>query len=86
MALIKASFILLANQSPLRISARNVLTGTIARIQRGSVNGEVHLDLPGHRSLVATLTLESIRDLGLRKGAVCQAVIKASHVLLAVTD
>ncbi len=85
-ALIKATFVLLSLSPSLRISARNVLRGTVSGIRKGSVNAEVHLDLPGHRSLVATVTIESLRDLALRRGVTCQAVIKASHVLLAVAD
>ena len=75
-----------ARSSGLRISARNILTGTVARIVKGAVNAEVQLDLPGHRSLVAAITIDSLRELGLRKGTSCQAVIKASHVLLAVNS
>lgn len=85
-ALIKATFVLLANDAALRISARNVLPGTVTRIRRGSVNAEVHVELAGHRSMVATVTLASLRELALRRGARCQAVIKASHVLIAVMD
>ena len=84
MALIKSSFVLLSPDPQVRISARNKLTGTITAIARGAVNGEVKISLAGDRTLVAIVTMESLKELGLRKGSACTALIKASHVLIAV--
>jgi molybdate transport system regulatory protein len=85
-ALIKASFILLTPDTDIRISARNKLKGTVTSMVHGAVNSEVKLQLTGNRSLIAIATREGLRELGLRKDAVCCAVIKASHVLIAVND
>jgi molybdate transport system regulatory protein len=85
-ALIKASFILLSPQSGLRISARNQLRGTVTKLIPGSVNAEVKIRLPGNRILTAIVTLEALKDLELVEGAECSALIKASHVLIAVND
>lgn len=51
---------------------------------RGAVNAEVQLQLPGHRTLVATATLESLEELGLKRGSPAGTIVKASHVPLAV--
>ena len=84
-ALIKSSFIILAPANDaLRTSARNRLVGTVSRVENGAVNSEISLDLDAGKSLTATVTLESARELGLKPGVKMAALIKASHVILAV--
>lgn len=83
-ALIKSSFVLLSPDADVRISARNRLTGTIAKINPGAVNCEVQLELPGGRLLTAIVTQESTDEFSLAPGQSCTALIKASHVLIAV--
>jgi molybdate transport system regulatory protein len=85
-ALIKASFILLSPEPGVRISARNQLRGAVTELIAGSVNAEVKIRLPGNRTLTAIVTLEALKDLELVEGAKCSALIKASHVLIAVND
>ena len=84
-ALIKAPWVILAAaDSPLKTSARNRLCGVVSRCREGAVNGEVVLDLGGGKSLAAIVTNESIKYLGLKPGATACALIKASHIILAV--
>lgn len=83
-ALIKSSFVLLATGRELRTSARNALPGTVLACHRGAVNAEVELQLAGGKRLVATVTNHSADALGITVGAPMQALIKASHVILAV--
>ncbi|HTW75661.1 MAG TPA: TOBE domain-containing protein [Steroidobacteraceae bacterium] len=85
-ALIKSSLVLLSPDASVRTSARNRLCGTISEIITGSVNSEVVLQLPGARRLAAIVTNEAVRELQLATGAACCALIKASHVILAVND
>jgi len=85
-ALIKASFVVLCPDANIRVSARNQLRGTVTAVITGSVNGEVKLLLPGGRTLTAIVTNEALQQLGLVEGAACSALIKASHVLIAVND
>lgn len=85
-ALIKSSFVLLSPELDLRISARNRLPGVVASVTRGAVNSEVKLQLAGGRTIVAIVTAASLAELRLRKGSPCCALIKSSHVLIAVTD
>ena len=85
LALIKASFVLLATgDGSLKTSARNQLCGTVIRHEVGAVNDEVVLDLGDGKSLTATITSESARALGIAVGVPAWALIKASHVILAV--
>lgn len=85
-ALIKSSFVLLSPDPDIRISARNRLAGTVASVTPGAVNCEVKVALAGSRTLVAIITREGLKQLGLRKGSPCVALVKASHVLIAVND
>ena len=84
-ALIKSSFIILApGDESLRTSARNQLRGTVIRHDVGAVNDEVVLELDAGKTLAATVTRGSGEALGLAVGDRIQALIKASHVILAV--
>jgi molybdate transport system regulatory protein len=84
-ALIKdSSIILMPGADAARTSARNRLEGRIAGVEDGAVNSEVTLEIAGGKTLAATLTLESRRALELAVGQRAVALIKASHVILAL--
>lgn len=84
-AIVKASSVMLSRDvDPDKISARNILTGTVNRIEPGAVNDEVTIDLACGNTVTSILTSESVRNLGLARGAEISAVIKASSVLLAI--
>jgi molybdate transport system regulatory protein len=84
-ALIKSSFVILARgDETMRTSARNTLAGTVVGLEVGAVNDEVTLDIGGGKVLTATVTHESAESLGIAVGERLTALIKASHVILAV--
>ncbi|MBE7219153.1 MAG: TOBE domain-containing protein [Caulobacteraceae bacterium] len=84
-ALVKSSFVILApGHEPIRTSARNRLPGTVVEHREGVVNDEVVLDCGHGLRVTATVTRESGEELGLGVGAKAQALIKASHVIVAV--
>jgi len=68
-----------------KISARNQLPAKVVAITSGEAIANVELDANGVR-LVASITVEAARDLGLREGADVTALVKASDVMLAVAD
>lgn len=70
----------------LKLSARNMLKGTVREIKQGAVNSEVTLELPGGQSIVSIITKSSVERLGLAVGREAYAVIKASSVMLAVDE
>lgn len=86
LVLIKSSFVLLSPDDGLRLSARNRLCGTVQEVIPGAVNAEVKLALPGGRVLTAIITQQSLKNLGFTPGQRACALIKASHVILAVND
>ena len=67
----------------MKISARNVLTGKVAKITEGTVNTEVILELPGGVPIVSMISKESASKLKLKKGKKAYAIIKASAVMIA---
>ncbi len=69
----------------MRLSARNQIPATVTAITAGEAIANVELDANGVR-LVASITVEAVRDLGLAVGTQVTAVIKASEVILAVGD
>lgn len=68
----------------MKISARNVLQGTVKSVQHGAVNSEVIIELPGGTEIVSIITKESAENLGLAPGKQVWAVVKASSVMVAV--
>lgn len=84
-AIVKSSFVILApGAEPLRTSARNRLVGTVVRHEAGAVSDEIVLDLGGGKTLTAVVTRESGGAPGFAVGETAQALIKASHIILAV--
>ncbi len=69
----------------MKVSARNKLEGTISAVNGGPVSTEVVLDLAGGDQLVAVVTSESAKKLGLAKGKKAVGLIKAPLVTL-LTD
>jgi len=69
----------------MKISARNQLAGTVRSITEGAAIANVELDVGSNR-VVASITVEAVRELGLSEGSEVVAVIKASDVLLALPD
>lgn len=68
----------------MKLSARNMLKGKVVRVERGAVNAEVILELPGGARLVSIIANASVESLGLNEGKEAYAVIKASSVMIAV--
>ena len=68
----------------MKLSARNVLKGTVTKIIPGAVNSEVIIKLPGGAEIVSIITKEPAESLELPVGKEVYAVIKASNVMVAV--
>jgi molybdopterin-binding protein len=69
----------------MRLSARNQIPARVTGITTGEAIANVELDANGVR-LVASITVEAVRDLGLAVGSEVTAVIKASEVILGTGD
>jgi len=67
----------------MRISARNILKGTIVEVTKGQTTAHVRIDVGG-AVVTASITNESVDELGLKEGMAASAVIKSSDVMVAV--
>ena len=67
----------------MRISARNILKGTIVAVEKGATTAHVRLEVNG-AIITASITNESADALGLVVGQEASAVIKASDVMIGV--
>lgn len=70
----------------MKISARNQFKGTILGIDEGAVNGIGKIDIGAGNIVSATISMASIRELGLKVGGEAYAVVKATSVMVAVDD
>jgi len=83
-AIIKASSVMVAKDPKIKLSARNVLGGTVSSVKDGAVDSEVVLKLSGGADVVAIITKESVKSLGLKVGDEAAAIVKASSVMVGV--
>lgn len=65
----------------MKVGARNQIIGTVTDIKKGSIMAQVKLDVPASK-MASVMTIDSVDDMGLRKGDKVQVVVKAIHVLL----
>ncbi len=68
----------------MKLSARNMLKGTVKQIVPGAVNSEVLVTLPDGQEIVSIITKSSAESLGLAVGKEVLAVVKASNVMIGV--
>jgi molybdopterin-binding protein len=66
-----------------RLSARNQIPARVTSINNGEAIANIEMDANGTR-LVASITVEAVKQLDLSAGSEVTAVIKASDVILAV--
>lgn len=70
----------------MRISARNQMPATVRSVTEGQVMAEIVVEVDGGHEVVAAITAESARRLGLAPGKRVKVVVKATEVMLAVDD
>lgn len=70
----------------MRTSARNALRGTIVSLQSERINAEVGVRVSEQTIIYASVTAESVRELGLCVGREAIVLIKAPFVMVALND
>ena len=68
----------------MKVSARNVLKGTITEIVKGATTSHVRIDIGSGAIVTASITNEAVADLKLEKGKQAYAVVKASDVMVGI--
>jgi len=66
----------------MKVGARNRIIGKVTDIKKGSLMCLVKLTIPAPSRMASVMTLESLKELGIRKGDKVEVVVKAVNVLL----
>lgn len=66
----------------MKISARNILEGTVSDVKKGQVMAVIKLMLPSGTGISSIITNDSAERLGLKNGVKAHAIIKASSVIM----
>lgn len=82
-AVIKATDVMIG-KGRLELSARNQFPGKVTAVEEGAVNGLVKMEVLGGNTVTATISMGSIRDLGLKPGVDAVAVVKATSVMIGI--
>ena len=70
----------------MKLSARNQLKGEVVSIKEGAVNAIVGIKIKGGEVITATISMDSVKNLGLEVGKEAYAVIKATSVMVGIDD
>jgi molybdopterin-binding protein len=68
----------------MKISARNQLKGKIVDVKKGATTSHVRLEIAPGQVVTASITNESVDELGLKVGQNAVAIIKATSVMIGV--
>jgi molybdopterin-binding protein len=66
----------------MKLSARNILAGTVASLHKGAVTTTLTVALPGGHHITSSITNEAAEDLALAVGDQVSAIIKSSDVII----
>jgi molybdopterin-binding protein len=66
----------------MKLSTRNIIKGKVTDIQEGMVAAKVKVDIGGGNTITSTITVEAVKELGLKLGDEVCVLIKASSVML----
>ncbi len=66
----------------MKVGARNRIVGTVTSITKGKLMCLVKVEVPARSRMASVMTIESLKGLGIRKGARVEVVVKAVNVLL----
>jgi molybdopterin-binding protein len=67
----------------MKLSARNLIKGTIVDVKKGQTTAHVRIDIGG-TVITSSITNDAVDELKLAKGQTAYAVIKASDVMVAI--
>ena len=68
----------------MKLSARNILKGTIVEVTKGQTTSHVRIDIGGGNVVTASITNEAVDSLNLKKGQSAYAIVKATSVMVGV--
>ena len=66
----------------MKYGAQNRLVGKVVEIKKGKLMCQVRVRVPADAMMCSVMTLDSLKDLGLKKGDQVGVIAKAVNVLL----
>ncbi len=66
----------------MKISARNMLEGTIENVELGAVMASIKIKVESPGLITALITKESAENLSLKKGDKATAIIKSTEIMV----
>ena len=66
----------------MKYGARNNIVGKVTEIKKGSLMSQVKVHVDGSIDLTSVMTLDTLADLGVKKGDSVRVLVKAVSVLL----
>jgi molybdopterin-binding protein len=66
----------------MQYGARNQLTGKVKNIKKGTLMSQVEVKLDLDGTVSSVMTIDSLKDLGIKKGDTVRVIVKAVNVLL----
>jgi len=66
----------------MKLSTINILKGKVKAIKEGQVIANVKVDIGGGNTITSTITVEAVKELGIKVGDTVSVLIKASSVML----
>ena len=66
----------------MKVGARNRIVGKVIEIKKGSLMAIVRVTIPESSRMASVMTIESLKELGIKKGDTVEVVVKAVNVLL----
>jgi molybdopterin-binding protein len=66
----------------MKYGARNQLVGKVMEIKQGKIMCHVRVKIEAGSSVSSVMTVDSLKDLGIKKGERVKAIVKAVNVLL----
>ncbi|MFN0205312.1 MAG: molybdopterin-binding protein [Planctomycetota bacterium] len=67
----------------MKYGARNQIVGKVTDIKKGSLMSQVKVKIAGPIDVSSVMTIDSLKELGVKKGDKVTVLIKAVNVLLA---
>lgn len=68
----------------MKLSARNILPGTVIAVTKGATTAHVRIQLADGVVVTAAITNEAVEELDLKPGMKASAVVKASDVMVGI--
>jgi molybdopterin-binding protein len=66
----------------MKVGARNRIIGKVTEVKTGSIMSLVKVIIPAGSAMASVMTMESLKELGIKKGDKVEVIVKAVNVLL----